>query len=392
VEPTVSATVDLSPIQRRVASSAAAQELSAYLDEHLPAFHDKWGTDRCYDARMEWQRTLAAGGWAAPGWPVEYGGRGLGVADRVACDLLLGERKAPPLAGVLGVNNVGPTLMAWGSDEQKASLPRILDGTELWCQGFSEPDAGSDLAGLRMSAVRDGADFVVNGEKLWTSQGLEATHCQLLVRTDPAASKHKGISALAVPLDLPGIERRPLKQITGDSDFAQMSFRDVRVPASCLLGPENSGWMVTMTTLAHERTGVIAVSAVLEAETAHLIADHQADGPAPLSAGLADELVQRYIESRVIAMMGENLLAEGDSDAAAAPGPGPSLIKLSWSQLSQALSSTRVAVAGYDGLSSETFGLGWQYLTARAATIAGGTTEVMKNVLAERFLGLPRDA
>src|SRR5581483_8982061 len=294
-------------------------------------FLGQWGSDRSFAARLDWQRRLAAVGWVAPGWPADIGGRGLGVADRVACDLLLGDRKAPTIAGILGVNNVGPTLAAWGTDEQKQSLPRILDGSEIWCQGFSEPDAGSDLASLRTTAVRDGDHYVVNGEKLWTSQGMEATHCQLLVRTDPQAPKHKGISALAVPLDLPGIERRPLRQLTGESECAQLYFRDVRVPVSCLLGPENAGWGVTMTTLAHERSGVIAVSAVLEAEAAALIRAHQADGDAPLSAVQADELVLRFIESRVLATMGEDLLAEADADSAAAPGPGPSLIKLAWS-------------------------------------------------------------
>jgi len=384
--------VDLSPIERRVASSQPAQELAAFLDQALPEFLEIWGTDRSIPARMAWQRKLNEGRWVAPGWPEEIGGRGLGVADRVACDLLLGDRKAPTIAGILGVNNVGPTLAAWGTDEQKASLPRILDGSELWCQGFSEPDAGSDLASLRMTAVRDGEVFVVNGEKLWTSQGMEATHCQLLVRTDPDAPKHKGISVLAVPLDLPGIERRPLRQITGESDFAQMYFEDVRVPASCLLGPENAGWGVTMTTLAHERTGVIAVSAVLEAEAASLIRRHRADGDAPLSGGLADELVQRFVEARVLAAMGEDLLGQADADSAAAPGPGPSLIKLSWGQLSQAMASTRATIEGFDGLSVGPYTPGYLYLNSRASTIAGGTTEVLKNVLAERFLGLPRDA
>jgi alkylation response protein AidB-like acyl-CoA dehydrogenase len=382
--------VDLTPIERRVAGSAPAQELARFLDHALPAFFDQWGSDRSHAARLDWQQRLAAVGWVAPGWPVEIGGRGLGVADRVACDLLLGERKAPTIAGILGVNNVGPTLAAWGTDEQKQSLPRILDGSEVWCQGFSEPDAGSDLASLRTTAVRDGDCYIVNGEKLWTSQGMEATHCQLLVRTDPEASKHKGISALAVPLDLPGIERRPLRQITGESEFAQVHFRDVRVPVSCLLGPENAGWGVTMTTLAHERTGVIAVSAVLEAEAASLIRAHGVDGDAPLSAVQADELVQRFIESRVLAMMGEDLLAEADTEGSAAPGAGPSLIKLAWSQLSQSLGATRVAISGADGLSPEPYTTGWLYLNARASTIAGGTTEVLKNVLAERFLGMPR--
>ncbi|MDX6741501.1 acyl-CoA dehydrogenase family protein [Actinocorallia sp. A-T 12471] len=375
--------------ERRIAASPPAQELMRFLGDALPEFVREWGDDRSHAARLDWQRRLAAGGWAAPHWPVEYGGRGLGVADRVACDLAFAELGAPGIAGVLGVNNVGPTLMAWGTPEQKASLPRILDGSELWCQGFSEPEAGSDLAGLRMAAVRDGDSYVLNGQKVWTSQGMEATHCQLLVRTDGRAPKHKGISALAVPLDLPGIDRRPLRQITGDADFAEMFFHDVRVPVSCLIGPENAGWNVTMTTLAHERAGVITVAALLESAAAGLVAKHRRAGPAALDHRGRDELAARYLQARVLAMMGENSLA--DAEAGGAPGPEQSLIKLAWSRLSQALPATEIALAGLDGLDPAPSGPAWNYLLARCSTIAGGTTEVIKNILAERVLGLPKE-
>jgi alkylation response protein AidB-like acyl-CoA dehydrogenase len=380
--------------QRRFASSAPAQELAAFLDVALPEFEQAWKGDRSHAARLDWQRRLSVGRWVAPGWAPEIGGRGLGVADRVACDLMLSERGAPTIAGILGVNNVGPTLAAWGTAEQRESLPRILDGSELWCQGFSEPEAGSDLASLRMSAVRDGDCFVVNGQKVWTSQGMEATHCQLLVRTDPTVAKHKGISAFAVALDLPGIERRPLRQITGAADFAEVFFRDVRVPIACLLGPENQGWGVTMTTLSHERAGVVTVASLLETQVVRLVADHQADGSEPLLPIEQDELVQRYIEARVLAMMGERSLA--DAETGGAPGPEQSLIKLSWSQLSQSMTATSLALKGLDGLlPSLDGGLGPRmrgYLDARSSTIAGGTTEVMKNILAERVLGLPKEA
>ena len=370
-------------------TASPAAELSAFLDVELPAFTEQWGTDRGFQARLDWQRRLHRGGWVAPSWPIELGGRALGVADRVACDLELGYRKAPTVAGILGVNNVGPTLAAIGTEEQKAHLPRILAGDEIWCQGFSEPEAGSDLASLRMQAVRDGDSYVVNGQKLWTSQGMEATHCQLLVRTDPDAKKHKGISAFAIPLDLPGIERRPLRQITGETDFAELFFTDVRVPASYLLGAENEGWLVTMTTLSHERTGVVTMSALLESDARTLITDHARDGERPVTEGMRDELVQRYVEARVLAMMGEISLA--NAVAGGHPGPEQSLIKLSWSQVTQKISETRIAVQGLPALTGEVPATAGSFLGARAATIAGGTTEVLKNIIAERVLGLPKE-
>jgi alkylation response protein AidB-like acyl-CoA dehydrogenase len=370
-------------------TQAPADELSDFLDTALPEFEQKWGADRGFQARLDWQRRLNDAGWVAPSWPVEIGGRGLGVADRVACDLVLGTRKAPTVAGILGVNNVGPTLAMWGSEEQRAHLPHILSGDEIWCQGFSEPEAGSDLAGLRMQALRDGEEFVVNGQKIWTSQGMEATHCQLLVRTDPSAPKHKGISALVVPLDLPGIERRPLRQINGEADFAELFFEDVRVPATNLLGPENDGWRVTMTTLSHERAGVITMSAMLESDARTLLAEHARDGDSPLPPALRDEVVQRYIEARVLAMLGENSLAL--AEAGGRPGAEQSVIKYSWSLLSQKLSETRLAVEGLGGLTGDGPSAANSFLGSRASTIAGGTTEVMKNILAERVLGLPKE-
>ncbi len=370
-------------------SLTPAEELSGFLDEELPAFEQQWGGDRGFAARLDWQQRLHRGGWVAPSWPVELGGRGLGVADRVACDLELGRRKAPTIAGILGVNNVGPTLAMWGTEDQKAHLPKILSGEELWCQGFSEPDAGSDLAGLRTQAVRDGDEFVVNGQKVWTSQGLEATHCELLVRTDLDAPKHKGISVLVIPLDLPGIERRPLRQITGEAEFAEVFFTDVRVPVASLLGPENDGWRVTMTTLAHERTGVVTMSSLLESDVRTLLADHARDGDRPVGEGLRDELVQRYVEARVLGMMGQESLAK--AVAGGMPGPEQSVIKLSWSLLTQRISETRLAVEGLPALTGAAPSVVSSFLGSRAATIAGGTTEVMKNILAERVLGLPKE-
>src|SRR5258706_6663011 len=203
-----------------------ARQLQAFLDAELPAHRERWGRadPPSFAQRLAFQRLLARGGWAAPGWPVGHGGRGLSVRERLACDAVLAEAGAPMPLGVLGLANVGPALIEFGTARQRESLPRILDGTEIWCQGFSEPGAGSDLASLRTSArlVRDGTDehFVVNGQKVWTSNGMEATHCMLLVRTDPGARKHLGLSMLLVPMDTPGVERRPIRMISGDQEFA----------------------------------------------------------------------------------------------------------------------------------------------------------------------------
>jgi alkylation response protein AidB-like acyl-CoA dehydrogenase len=252
-----------------------AAELTAQVQRLLPLHREKWGDDDSFAARLDWQAALHAVGWIAPHWTPEFGGRGLNIVDQVACDRVLAQYRAPDLAGVLGVNNVSPTLMRYGTPEQQAHLRGIQAGTEVWCQGFSEPGSGSDLASLRTRAVLDeGTDeFVINGEKIWTSEGMEADYCMLLVRTDPDAPPHKGISALLVPMDSPGITRRPITQITGEGGFAQVFFDDVRVPRSALLGPLHQGWTVTMTTLSFERVGVIMMAGRLEQTILDVVAE-----------------------------------------------------------------------------------------------------------------------
>jgi alkylation response protein AidB-like acyl-CoA dehydrogenase len=389
-------------IQRRIANSAPAQELSAFLDEALPAFEAQWGEDgRSFAARMDWQRRLNAAGWLAPGWPEEFGGRGLGVTDRVACDLALGVRKAPTPGGIIGLNNVGPTLQMWGTDAQRQHLPALRSGDELWCQGFSEPEAGSDLAGLRMTAVRSGGPpviegvpdgggdrYIINGQKIWTSQGMEATHCELLVRTNPEAPKHKNLSVFLAPLDLPGIERRPLRQLDGGEDFAELFFTDVELPVDALLGPLDEGWRVATTTLMHERAGVITMAALLEADTLALI-DRCAEQHTAMTPASRDDLIRSYIDARVLAIMAETSLAE--AEVGGQPGPEQSIIKLSWSMLSQQVAATRMSIGGLDAVTNATEQAAASFLSSRASTIAGGTTDIMKNILAERVLGLPRE-
>lgn len=360
----------------------AALELRAYLGKTLPAYRARWGDDGSFDALLAWQRLLHEGGWAAPSWPVEFGGRGLGVVDRVQCDQELASADAPLAAGVLGLQNVGPALMMFGSPVQQESLPRILSGDEIWAQGFSEPEAGSDLAALRTRADQVDGGFLVNGQKVWTSVGMEATHALVLVRTDRDAPKHRGISALLVDLSSPGIERRPLRQITGEEGFAEIFFTDVLVPASGLLGPLNDGWTVTTRTLGYERTGVINNAARLEREVRQVVAE--ADVGDPL---LRDELVRRWMEARLVGLMGARALAALDEGQR--PGAEQSIIKFGWSMTTSKLGETLLEVAGAQALLADTPAVR-RFLRSRSATIAAGTTEVLKNLLAERVLGLPR--
>ena len=363
-----------------------AEEFGAFLEAEVPRFRERWSDPASWEAKVDWQRTLNTGRWAAPAWPVEYGGRGLEPHEVFVVEQMLAEAGFPIIAGVLGLNNVGPTIIAWGNEEQRSHLPAILSGEEMWCQGFSEPGAGSDLAGLRTRAVRDGDDYIVNGQKIWTSNGTHATHMELLVRTDPSLPKHKGISALTVDLSSPGIEIRPIRQINGEREFAEVFFTDVRVPAANLLGPENQGWSVTMTTLGHERSAIAALARRLHGDVAGLIERRQG---VATPASLRDDLVGRYVETFVAAELGAQMLArvaEGEQ-----PGAEQTVIKLMWSEAGQRLDSTRLALAGVAGASGADPLAVRQYLTGRALTIAGGTTQVVKNIMAERVLGLPKE-
>jgi alkylation response protein AidB-like acyl-CoA dehydrogenase len=362
--------------------TGAAAELRGYLRTAVPGYRARWGEAATFEAELAWQRLLADGGWAAPSWPTWAGGRGLGVVDRVWCDEELAAVDAPMPAGILGLNNVGPALILFGTEEQRGSLPKILTGEEIWCQGFSEPGAGSDLAALSTRAEPDGDGFVVNGQKVWTTAGMRATHCMLLVRTDPDVPKHEGISVLLVPLDMPGVDRRPLRQLTGEAEFAEIFFTDVRVPRSALLGPLHDGWRVTMKTLGYERSGVISLAAGLQRDVERLVREVRVDDPL-----LRDEMVRRWMAARLTGLLGARALAAlGDGGE---PGAAQSVIKLSWSLATAELGETLMRVRGSAGLLADDPAV-QRFLRSRSATIAAGTTEVMKNVLAERVLGLPK--
>ena len=363
-----------------------AAELRPVLEAIMERHRDRWGDSTEWDALADFQRELGKAGWGAPQWPVEIGGRGLGVVDTLACDTEFARVDAPNRVAVYGTNNVGPTIAAFGTDEQKVHLAAILNGDEFWCQGFSEPDFGSDLAGLRTRADITDDGFVVNGQKVWTSIGMHASHCMLLVRTDPDAPKHAGISALLVPMDTPGLTRRPIKQINGESEFAELFFEDMFVPTSALLGPLHEGWRITMATLGFERAGVISIAGKLANDIKEMTFSPEVAGA---SATMRQEVMALYSNARILEWMGQRALANINDVAAA--GAVASLIKQTWSTLSKRYAEARCDLAGLDSIAGLAPEAGHGLLTSRASTIAGGTTEVMKNILGERNLGLPRE-
>jgi alkylation response protein AidB-like acyl-CoA dehydrogenase len=333
----------------------------------------------------EWNATLADAGYAALAWPHEYGGRDAGALEQVVLAEEMSRADAPTTLNPIGIANIGPSILTYGTDEQKERfLQRMLRADDIWCQGFSEPDAGSDLASLRTSAVRDGDDFVVTGQKVWTTLAHHASWCELLVRTDPDAPKHKGISCLLVDMTLPGIEVRPLITLTGEHEFNEMFFDGVRVPASALLGPVNEGWRVAMTTLTHERAGVAVLHLSLRKKIGRLIAAARERG-ADRDPVLRRRLARIYLEGEYL-----KLLADRSVSAAAhgrPPGPEVSLTKLVWADVHQHVAAVAADVLGPDALTGE---WGHDQLHVRGLPIAGGTTQVNKNVVAQRVLGLPR--
>jgi 3-oxochol-4-en-24-oyl-CoA dehydrogenase len=369
------------------ANKRPSYELRELLAEIMPSHRATHGKSNSYEALISFQRQLAKHGWTAPAWPIEIGGRGLDVTEQIACDTEFARAGCPRQIAVYGVNNVGPTIAAAGTDEQKKHLLGITSVSELWCQGFSEPDAGSDLAGLATRADLDGDHFVINGQKVWTSIGTWATHCMLLVRTDPSASKHKGISAVLVALDTPGITRRPIKQINGESEFAEMFFDDVRVPSTALLGPLHEGWRVTMTTLGFERANVVSMAGQLADEVLEALHDPRL---ASASASLRQRATHLYTDARNLTWLGQRSLAS-DSAPNALPGGTSSIIKLAWSKLSQHVAEFRADLAGMALTAGGDVEAEFSLLQSRASTIPGGTTEVMKNIIGERNLGLPRE-
>ncbi|MGH3677020.1 MAG: acyl-CoA dehydrogenase family protein [Mycobacterium sp.] len=371
------------------------KELRAWLnanltDEIVLAGRRRGRDPLAFETLRAWDATLADAGWGAVSWPKEYGGRGATLLEQLAYAEETTRARAPVPLNVIGMNNIAPAIMQYGTDSQKRELiPRMVRADDIWCQGMSEPEAGSDLASLRTRAVRDGDDFVVNGQKIWTSLGHRADWCQLYVRTDPEAPKHKGISCLIVDMKLPGIEARPLVTLNGAADFAEVFFNDVRVPADSLLGPLNGGWRVATTTLSHERAGAARLYAQMQVQVEDLVADladHMVDG----RPALENTATLRRLGEIAVRISYLELLCKRSISATLHGGDAlgsASLAKSVWAEVGQDL-----AVLAFDLLGSRSTGGRWtdHRLSSRSLTIAGGTTQINKGVTAVRVLGLPR--
>ena len=375
------------------------KELRVWLTEHLTeeviAADRRRGRDEgAFDLLRGWDATMADAGWGAVSWPKDVGGRGATVLEQLVFAEETTRARAPMPLNVIGINNIAPAILEYGTDAQKRQLlPRMARADDIWCQGMSEPEAGSDLASLRTRATRDGsgndADFVVTGQKIWTSLGHRADWCQLYVRTDPEAPKHKGISCLIVDMKSPGIEVRPLVTLNGAADFAEVFFDDVRVPADALLGPLNGGWRVATTTLSHERAGAARLYSQLRQHLTDLVsdlADYRVDGRPALDDRTTlrrlGEIAVRVDFLEQLCKRAISATLHGGDDLGSA-----SLAKSVWAETGQDLS-----VLAYDVFGpGQNAGRWTDYrLGSRSLTIAGGTTQITKGITATRVLGLPR--
>lgn len=386
--------------------AAFAEEWSTWLDAHLPAMQDKLisATTEAEKRQLarDWQAQMAAGGWAAIAWPTEFGGRAATARQQLLFYLTSAERRVPPLAGRIGLNLCGPTLIAHGSPEQQQRfLPPMLDGRHVWCQGFSEPEAGSDLASLRTRGIVDGDTLVITGQKIWTSGAQHSDWMFALVRTDPDAPKRHGISFVLIPMTAAGVEVRPIRQISGDAGFNEVFLESVRVPLRNVVGELNGGWNVTRTTLANERAILflgqqMALRATLnkaikQAGTPDRHGIRAADNP-----HLRDRIAQAWIDVELVRLNGLRNLAK--VLAGKEPGPEGSMSKLFGQHVEQQIHELALDLGGEfaildsgaaDAPNKGKWALGW--LRTRASTIGGGTSEIQRNVLAERVLGQPRD-
>jgi len=380
---------------------ASRDELRGWLDRSL---EPRWRTEHPREAwtpetraiARRWQARLASGGYVALEWPRRFGGREASLGLRVLLQTELLRARAPRLLGHVGLDLVGPALIERGTEAQRSRyLERIRTGEELWCQGFSEPDAGSDLAALRTGAERRGETYVVNGQKVWTSVAEVADRCFLLARTDPAAERHAGLSAMLVDMRSPGITVRPLRQLTGDIEFDEVFFEDVSVPAANLLGREGDGWSAAMSILGRERGPMWTflfhghLRQELDRLTTLTRATRRAD------PGLRQALAAAHIDVEIMRLLGCRGLTT--QTRGGNPGPASSLEKLFGSRLSQRLRSLALDLLGTDALLASDdvrspWGGRWMrsYLFSRADTIMGGTSEVQRSVIARQLLGLPR--
>jgi alkylation response protein AidB-like acyl-CoA dehydrogenase len=379
------------------------KEVRLWLERNLPADLRGRGfaASRAEPAEVRklraWQKTMYEAGYVGIDWPREFGGRGASLVEQIVLYQEMARAESPQLLNRGGLSMLGPTLMKYGTPAQHGRfLTRILTADDLWCQGFSEPNAGSDLANLQTRAMREGDHFVVNGQKVWTSMGHVADWCFLLVRTDPGAAKHKGISFLLVDMKTPGITVRPLRQITGEAEFNEVFYDNVRVPAENLVGTLHEGWGVAIHTLAYERdllTHIRHISLQTAVKRLIKLAQDRGKSGDPV---LRQKIAGIYIGEQALKLNGYRSLTK--ILRGGAPGPEGSTSKLHWSQLDQELALVATEVLGpYSQIAAGSPWAPdegqWEFyeLLARGSGIRAGTTEILRNILGERVLGLPKD-
>lgn len=386
-------------------------ELRAWLDAELPAFLAEWSDDRAegtedgfartQERRRAWQRRLNEGRWAAIGWPVEWRGRAATPVQHVIYSEEMARVKAPGIYNANGIWQIGPMILQWGTSEQQERwLPGILSADEHWCQGFSEPEAGSDLANMRTTAIRDGNHYVVNGQKTWISSAHLAQWGLFLLRTDPTAfergAKHEGITAFIIDLRSPGIECRPIRDITGDTMLNEVFFTDVIVPEDCRLGGEGEGWQVAMSTLGHERVGTAGLSITMAADLRSMVSLARSVNPDALEdPELRDRVGRAFAAIELTRLLNYRALTKimkGEPNWPEVP-----LAKLQWSTIAQTLAELAVDLLGPAGV----LGRGgpdapdngtWarNYSWQRYTSIGAGATEIQKNILAKKALRMAK--
>jgi len=366
---------------------AFRDELRAWLIGNHPG-REPDGDLAGFEFRRAWQRKLHEAGWAGVSWPREYGGRGATLVEQAIYNEEIVRAQAPSAANVLGLAMGGPTVIAHGTEEQKRRyLEPILSANEIWCQGFSEPGSGSDLASVKTRGVRDCNGWLVTGQKVWTTLAQHAKWCMLVARTDPDAPRHQGLTYFLMDMEQDAVQVRPLRQITGESEFNELFIEEARIPDENIVGGEGNGWAVAITTLMHERATLafglqIAVKLALRE-----LMDEAREARAARDPIVRDCLAQLYIECEVLRLNAYRGLSAIMRDGV--PGPEGSLGKWQWAEVNQALTELAMDLRGprailYDD--TWTF----RFLRSRANSIEGGTTEILKNIVAERVLGLPR--
>jgi alkylation response protein AidB-like acyl-CoA dehydrogenase len=394
------------------------KEIRTWLEEHLPAgwFEPGFELNGADRARFnqEWVRQLYDGGWICASWPKEYGGKGLSVMENVVLAEEFARAKAPLRADFFGDTLVGPTILQWGSEEQKREfLPRIMSGDVRWCQGFSEPNSGSDLASLKTTAVLDGDEWVINGQKVWTTQAHFADYIFLLARTDPSAPKHKGISYLLVPMKQPGIEVRGITQPDGTAEFNEVFFDNARCPKDNVVGGLNNGWVVANTTLAHERGMSATTSFRRFSEELDAMVDEARRNGAIDDPSIRQRLMRYRTKIEILRMNGLRSLS---ASLAQRKDPGVAALgaanKMFWSEMHRDGMELALDIFGADSLLTDAGPpdgswpgtmrgasvTGYQvspmlsaFFFSRSETIWGGTAEIQRNIVGERVLGLPKE-